>query len=245
MLKKLVFICIILPITFSTITYASSNQEQISETVSANDQMNLFWAAETGNTEEIKSLLEKGYDINFRCKESYPEWTPLMIAAANNHYDAVKLLLEKGANPNLQNQFGRTALQFAVRYKFFPIIEILLDNNADPFIISYENNKAPNSAMAYALIGAIEDAEMYEILKYLVHRTEKFNFEFWEDTPLMISVAYDDYDFTKYLLEHGADINHVKIFEIHGMSSVRTIDSFARSEKMKLLLDSYMNKSKN
>ena len=241
MFKKLAFICVILTMLFSIAAYALSNKKQISKTISTANQFNLYNAAEKGDINQIKVLLEQGYNINFRCQNQCEGWTPLMIASANGHYNAVKLLLEKGADPNLQNKFGRTALQFAVRYKFVPIIQILLDNNADPFIISNEDNKAPDSSMAYALVGSISDAEMYDILKFLVKRTEKFNFEFWEYTPLLMAVFYDDYDFTKYLLENGANVNHIKVFNTNGIPEKRTIDSFAKSEKIKLLLNSYIN----
>jgi ankyrin repeat protein len=43
--------------------------------------------------------------------------TPLMIALDNDHYDVAKLLLDRGANPNVWDWWGRTALYIAVDRK--------------------------------------------------------------------------------------------------------------------------------
>jgi ankyrin repeat protein len=41
------------------------------------------------------------------------------------------MLLEKGADTSLQNLAGHTPLQSAVAYKYTPIVQILLKQNAD------------------------------------------------------------------------------------------------------------------
>jgi len=79
----------------------------------------------------------------------------------------------------------------------------------------------------------------YDILKLFVKRTGKVNFEFWDYTPLMFALMYDDYDFTKYLLDNGADLNHTKTVEEDGKVQEFHMDGFVKSEKMKRLLKSY------
>jgi len=39
--------------------------------------------------------------------------TPLMLAAAAEHREAVQLLLRKGAKPDLKSEYGETAAEFA------------------------------------------------------------------------------------------------------------------------------------
>lgn len=52
-------------------------------------------AAERGELALVKSMLEKGVDVNARNKYGQ---TALILAAARGHFDVVKLLLEKGAD---------------------------------------------------------------------------------------------------------------------------------------------------
>ena len=168
------------------------------------------------------------------------DWTPVMIAAANNHYNIVKYLLENGANPNAQNRYGRTAIAFTVNYKIKDITELLLNYGADPTIKSTDEDK-PNSGMAGALATSISDSSAYEILKMLVYKTKNVNFEFWDYTPLMMAVRYDDYDFAKYLLDNGADVNHIKAVKDDNGNVVKyTIKGLAESKEMSDLIDSYM-----
>jgi ankyrin repeat protein len=55
-------------------------------------------------------MLKKGAKFNL---EKTVKFTDLMAAAANGHTEVVKLLLEKGANPDLQDNESRTALDYA------------------------------------------------------------------------------------------------------------------------------------
>jgi ankyrin repeat protein len=56
-------------------------------------------------------LLEAGADPN----HGSGKYTPLMNAASWVRYDAVQLLLERGADPLLKNERGQTALEVVGR----------------------------------------------------------------------------------------------------------------------------------
>ncbi|KAK7098087.1 mitochondrial disaggregase-like isoform X2 [Littorina saxatilis] len=71
----------------STALCASSND--------ANER--LLSAARMGVQKEISRLIELGADVN--CRHDLG-WTPLHVAAMNGHSQAVKVLLEAGADPN-------------------------------------------------------------------------------------------------------------------------------------------------
>ena len=116
-----------------------------------------------------------------------------------------------------------------------------MEHGADPTITSQDENQ--NSAMADALIYSLKDQKAYDILKLFVKKTGKVNFEFWDYTPLMFALIYDDYDFAKYLLDNGADPNHVKTVEEDGKTQEFRMEGFAKSEKMKELLSSYQGKN--
>ena len=60
------------------------------------------------------------------------------MAAKGGKTDTVRLLLEKGADPNIKCQYGYTALYRAVENNKYGIVELLLKNGADPDIEDLE-----------------------------------------------------------------------------------------------------------
>jgi len=74
----------------------------------------LLYAARSGCYECVEDLLAAGADVNLPTPEGI---TPLMIALDNQHNDVAKLLMDKGANLNVWDWWGRTALWIAVDRK--------------------------------------------------------------------------------------------------------------------------------
>ena len=58
----------------------------------------------------IKLLISKGADVNSQSKGGD---TPLMKAISFDNVDAVKLLLENGADPEIENIMNRSGYSFA------------------------------------------------------------------------------------------------------------------------------------
>jgi uncharacterized protein len=71
----------------------------------------LLYAARGGCYDCVQALSGAGADVNVPTPEGV---TPLMIALDNDHNDVAKLLLDHGANPNLWDWWGRTALYIAI-----------------------------------------------------------------------------------------------------------------------------------
>ena len=71
----------------------------------------LHYAASKGHTAMMRLLIDNDAYID---AESPNGTTPLMMSAYYASPMAVKLLLEEGADPNLQNQDGQTALDMAL-----------------------------------------------------------------------------------------------------------------------------------
>ena len=67
-------------------------------------------------------------------------WTPIMYAALYGDGEAVRLLLDKGANPNARNNRGGTALMYAIDNE--EKTRLLLDHGADPNLRSGEGRTA-------------------------------------------------------------------------------------------------------
>jgi uncharacterized protein len=74
----------------------------------------VLYAARDGCYECVEALIGAGADVNLPSPEGV---TPLMTALDNDHNDVAKLLLDRGANPNLWDWWGRTALYIAVDRK--------------------------------------------------------------------------------------------------------------------------------
>jgi ankyrin repeat protein len=82
------------------------------------------------NLANVELLLKAGADVNFKDAFGY---TVLMKASENGYIDMVRLLLNKNANINLQNEhkYGYTALMLAAYNGHTDVVQLLLNNNAD------------------------------------------------------------------------------------------------------------------
>lgn len=82
----------------------------------------LHYAASGGHVPVIAYLLEHSAYID---AESPNGTTPLMMAAMYGSPEAVKELIQAGADPTIKNQLGLTALDFAVRGQRANSIELM------------------------------------------------------------------------------------------------------------------------
>ena len=86
----------------------------------------LTTAARNGDIESVKTLIDKGADVN--------EWyygTALWAASEKGYTDVAKLLVDRGADVNQMNKGGDSALGFAAQYGNTDIARILIENGAD------------------------------------------------------------------------------------------------------------------
>ncbi len=82
--------------------------------------MNLFEAAgaseedaeDDADFERVKELLKQGVNANLRNLDDHGH-TALMYAAKTGNFDIVKLLIKNGADPELKNDYGETAISQA------------------------------------------------------------------------------------------------------------------------------------
>ena len=92
-----------------------------------NDQ--LWEAARKGDAVAVKSLLDKGADVNARFRYGA---TALSYASDKGHTEVVKILLERGADVNVRDTFYQsTPLEWAVSKGHTAIIKALLDKGAE------------------------------------------------------------------------------------------------------------------
>ena len=89
-------------------------------------------AAREGNLDIVQYLLARGANLESQHTESGS--TPLIYAAANNHTQVMRYLIESGANIDATNDHGQTALFYAVESEAFEAAELLVKHNADTTI---------------------------------------------------------------------------------------------------------------
>jgi len=91
--------------------------------------LRMIEAAEHGNIDSVRIMLEKGAKINERDKIGF---TGLEMASLNGHINIVKLLLDNNAEINQINDSGWTPLMYAVMTGHIDIVGLLIDRGADP-----------------------------------------------------------------------------------------------------------------
>lgn len=103
------------------------------------DALNTYEAATTGNARRLKTILGQS---RARVNEPNEEgFTPLSLAAHFGHVEAVKVLLENGADVNLKppSRFQNTAVDAAVAGDAADVVRTLLAGGADPNVRSEAN----------------------------------------------------------------------------------------------------------
>ena len=122
MKRKTLLLCLLL-MAFSL---AGSLTGRAQDKAALNEE--LLVAARKSNVEQVKTLLAKGADID--AKSPYGA-TPLFFACDRGNDVIVKILLEKGANPNVQDTFYKaTPLGWASGKNNPEVIRLLVEHGA-------------------------------------------------------------------------------------------------------------------
>lgn len=169
----------------------------------------LMFAARQGCLECARTLVEKGARIDYTDPEGV---TPLILAVNNFNFDTGAYLLSQGANPNLWDWWGRTALYCAVDLNTIPrggradlpsldkttslkMIDLLLTAGANP-------NLQLKLLPPYRAVGADRGADTMLTIG---------------TTPLIRAAKAGDVAAIRLLLAHGANPN---LPQVGGISAV-------------------------
>eukprot|EP01045_Picozoa_sp_COSAG04_P000282 COSAG04_NODE_6_length_47123_cov_87.347482_5_plen_1442_part_00 len=94
-------------------------------------QQRLFTAA-AGDTEELSRLLDGGCDVDMILEEEMDKTTTALLQALRHeHEPAARLLLDRGANPNLADSGGITPLMQVTVSGSLPLMQLLLKAGAE------------------------------------------------------------------------------------------------------------------
>ena len=158
----------------------------------------LHAAAMMGYGDAVGLLLERNASIDAFAPVD-PAHNALMYAASFNHVQVVVLLLEKGANVNLSDPEGITALHIAAKLGHLEVVRLLLDQGAEI------NKQKLNGATA--LYVAAQDARTAQVVSLLVERGADVNTVSHESgsTPLMEASYFGRLNVVRLLLNSRAD----------------------------------------
>jgi ankyrin repeat protein len=147
-------------------------------------------------------LLTKKIDVLAQQKKyNNDESFPLLHACQHNNIEIIQFLLSNGADINLKNNTGETALSRASQMANTPVIRLLIDNKAD---VNIENNTG-KTPLFY---GNTETMQLLVDNGANVNHTDDQKM-----TPLFYSCIEENKEVVQLLIYNKADVNHV---DIHG-----------------------------
>ncbi|WP_161493781.1 ankyrin repeat domain-containing protein [Nitrosospira lacus] len=173
----------------------------------------------------MQTLLDAGADINAQEKGGS---TALRMAAWDDtKAPIVKILLARGADPNLADNVGQTPLILASASRNIDIVRALLDKGADA--------NARDAKGSTALMGASRaETDAVELLRALLEKHADVNAKDNNGlTALMLAAANGPVQNVGTLLDAGADL-HAK--DAEGSTALMLAVSYGRVEIVQTLL---------
>nr|WIK87613.1 ankyrin repeat protein [Oriental turtle dovepox virus] len=143
----------------------------------------------------VKNYLEKGVNPNEKNKDNC---TMLYIAVEHRHMDIIKLLLDRGADPNIYSSNCMTPLHSVA--VIIPIGKIL------KLITKYGNLVTLTNYLSTFFV--YNETKNIEIAKMLIQNGALVNTNNMKNiTPLHIASSSGSYKMVELLLSHGANVN--------------------------------------
>ena len=193
----------------------------------AQDSEKFYSAIRENNLAQLKALLDqKAPDQKAGASIADDRGiTPLMYAAEIGSVDAMRLLIDRGADVNAQNAFGSTALMWSVSDA--AKVHLLLDHGA-------QVNTSARSGRTALIIAAFTNPSA-EVVRLLLAKGAKVQvMDTRHVTPLNAATFGNDTEAVRLLLEAGADIDTPDTFI--GLTPLMNAAGNRNLEAVKLLL---------
>lgn len=138
------------------VNICKENNIQAQQSKQKPPKMDIHTAVITGNTETLKQHFAAGTNINE--KDPFGGSSPLISASLFGKTEIAKLLIEAGADLNIQNNDGSTALHTAAFFCRPEIVKMLLEKKADKTIKNkYKNTALDGVASSFGSVKNIYD----------------------------------------------------------------------------------------
>ena len=183
-------------------------------------------AAANGNAEALKFLLRKGVSPDHRLPSI--NGTPLMLAAFHQEKNIILLLLEHGANLDIQNKNGMSALTGACDNGRYSMAKLLLEKGANPNLQTIGGH----TALALSCI-----KRQKEMVKLLLDFNADPNIPLFDGyTPLMLACRNEDYKIVKLLLQAGVSVD-TQNYDSSGITALHIATILNNTQLVSLLLN--------
>ena len=203
----------------------------------------LMAASRSGSVPAVRLLLARGVQVN--TAESFQKTTALMWAAAEGHIDVVDVLIEAGADPNLQGHVtsltkrhnadhptgGFTALMYAARSGNEALVRRLVarganvnlknGDGASAAMVAMYNDRFDLAATLIELGSDANDGSLYVAVEMRDATTDQFAFDGSRRRPDHVNTL-TALDLIRILLERGADPNKNFAGQFHSTSMPNT-----------------------
>ncbi|KAJ5027096.1 ankyrin repeat-containing domain protein [Bipolaris maydis] len=158
----------------------------------------LHWAAVNGMVHAVDFLIDKGLDVDGRCKRGK---TALVLAAENGHTTVVKLLLAKGADLHARSGNGGTALVWAASCGHVETARHLIEEG------SRLEDRDEDNLTALSIASNSGHLEMVELLIEKGADVNALSTEPRKSTPAVWAAILGYDKVLKTLIRHGADLS--------------------------------------
>jgi ankyrin repeat protein len=178
----------------------------------------LIIASKKGRLDLVQFFIKQQQaDINYQDSNGK---SALINACFNNHFVIATYLIQHGAQVNLTNQYGETALFFAytsksMLYKYYSyekivnyqlsnanmlsLVDLLIQKGID---INHQN------IYGQSVLHKVCEEGNLELVKYLIEKGADMNLkDNYDQTPILIALKSKCVAIFNYLLENGADLN--------------------------------------
>ena len=153
--------------------------------------------------------------------------TPLMIAASIGSIDAMKLLIEAGADVNAADSFGATALMFAIRD--IAKVRVLLDAGA-------RANEKSRQGQTALLLAASTTGSIETVRLLVAKGADAKAVGASGRTGLIMAANQNDLAMVQYFLEQGVNVNAVDSTDKVGHTALMAAAAQANTAMVKALI---------